>query len=96
MLIDLKVQVAELKVQVSSLEKRIDEIEKRNEQRYKELKSDIKDQNYLIMSGFAAVIGFIGGLIAIIYWDRRTFVKPLETKVTPLEIKTEILGKHSK
>lgn len=79
LLIDLKVQGAELKVQANELKEEVNE-----------LKSDMKDLLYLGIAGFAAVIG----LIAIIYWDRRTFAKPLETKVAQLEIKTETFEKH--
>ena len=75
---------------------KVDEIEKRNEQRFQKIENEIKgikqeikdskdEQITLILSLFGILITLYMGLFGFIIWDRRTFMRPIERKVTILE-----------
>lgn len=74
---NMKEEIKGIKAEIKSMKEEIQEI-----------KAEIlvlKTQFNYIETLIYVLIGMMGGLITFVYWDRRTFVKPLEEKVLGIE-----------
>ena len=96
MLIEVKVKVDEIEKRNEQRFQKIENEIKGIKQEIKDLRQEIKDlrqeikdvkneQITLILSLFGILITLYMGLFGFIIWDRRTFMRPIERKVTILE-----------
>jgi predicted nucleic acid-binding Zn-ribbon protein len=91
-LIELKVTLREMDKRFEQIDKRFEQVDKRFEQvdkRISELREDMNKRFEQMMSFVWIVATIFGGMVAVTIgfalWDRRTMIRPFETKVAEIE-----------
>ncbi len=87
----------ELKTRIYEIDKRFEQVDKRFEQvdiRLKELREDMNNRFGQMMSFILILAGIFGAMtaatIGFALWDRKTMIRPFETKVAAINEKIKI------
>ncbi len=69
----------------SSLNQRMDSLESSLNNRMDDMNNRMDDINNTMLTLFGAIIALIVGIFGYIAWDRRTMMKPMQTRIESLE-----------
>jgi chromosome segregation ATPase len=96
LLIELRTRMMEIDKRFEQIDKRFEQVDKRFEQvdiRFSELRQDMNNRFEQIMNTIwilaALFTAIVVGTIGFALWDRRTMIRPFESKVAKLEEKIE-------
>lgn len=91
-LIEMKTTMRELDKRFEQIDKRFEQIDKRFEQvdkRISELREDMNNRFAQMMNFIWILAALFGGMLAVTIsfalWDRRTMIRPFETKVAEID-----------